>query len=61
MLDRLPVPGDEITIGHTKLRVAKMKNRRILRVRVTLDRPVADNPDLALLLEENSSEGKTGK
>lgn len=60
-LDRLPEKGDEITIGHTTLTVASMRLRRVLRVRVQLGRPVTENPDLILLLEETSKGRNLGK
>jgi len=50
-LDRVPRRGDEVVIGHAMLTVIAMKDRRILRARLTLDQPVPDNPELSLLLK----------
>lgn len=56
-LDRLPEPRDEVVIGHAKLTVLGMRRRRVVRVLVTLNRPIQDNPDLTILLKQ--SEGST--
>lgn len=52
-LDRLPRTGDRVVIGPVSLTVVAMKRRRILRVRCQLDHPIADNPDLSILLEQS--------
>ena len=49
-LDRLPEPGDEVTIEHVALRVQVMRKRRVFRAIVTLKESIAENADLALLL-----------
>lgn len=55
-LDRLPDTRDEVIISHVKLVVLGMRRRRIVRVLVSLDRPIADNPDLSVMLRQ--SEGQ---
>ncbi len=50
-LDHLPHPGEAVRVEHAELTVLGMRRRRVLRVRVKLDVPIADNPDLAILLE----------
>lgn len=52
-LDRLPLTGDEVRIVHAKLTVVHMRNRRIIRVRITLDEPIAETPDLKVLLAQS--------
>ncbi|HWL92387.1 MAG TPA: hemolysin family protein [Phycisphaerae bacterium] len=52
-LDRLPEMRDEVVIGHARLMVLVMRRRRIVRVRVTLDQPIVDNPDLKILLKQS--------
>ncbi len=52
-LDRLPMTGDEIRIHHARLTVVHMRNRRVMRVRVTLDRPIAETPELNVLLAQS--------
>lgn len=52
-LERLPEPRDEVRIGHSKLTVLSMRRRRVVRVLVTLDRPITDNPDLTILLQQS--------
>ena len=49
----MPEPKDEVVIGHAKLVVLGMRRRRIMRVLVTLDRPILDNPDLKILLKQS--------
>lgn len=52
-LDRLPMTGDVVRIVHAQLTVVHMRNRRIMRVRITLDEPIADTPDLNVLLAQS--------
>ncbi len=49
-LGRLPVVGDEVTLGHATLKVELMKKRRVMRARLSLSRPAEENADLSLLL-----------
>lgn len=49
-LDHLPEPGEAVRVEHAELTVLGMRGRRVLRVHVKLDRPVGDNPTLAILL-----------
>jgi CBS domain containing-hemolysin-like protein len=49
MLDRIPQRGDQVTLGPATLTVIAMKSRRILRVRLTLEKPARSNPDLLML------------
>jgi putative hemolysin len=49
MLDRIPQRGDQVTIGQATLAVIAMKDRRIVRVRLTLEKPVTSNPALFML------------
>jgi len=60
-LDRLPKTGDRVVIGPVTLTVVAMKRRRILRLRCELDRPIAENPDLDILLEQSQSFGASEK
>lgn len=57
-LDRLPMTGDEVRIVHARLTVVHMRNRRIMRVRIALDEPIADTPELNVLLAQ-SGESRT--
>jgi len=52
-LDHLPHPGEVVRVEHTELTVLGMQRRRVLRVRVKLDRPLGDNPDLAVLIDQS--------
>ena len=52
-LDRVPWTGDEVQIDGVRLTVVHMRNRRILRVRVTLNNPIDPNPDLSILLAQS--------
>jgi putative hemolysin len=49
MLDRIPQRGDQVTVGQATLAVIAMKDRRIVRVRLTLEKPVSSNPNLLML------------
>jgi len=49
-LDRIPEKGDTVMIEHARLSVTRMRGRRILRARIELDEPPAENPDLTHLL-----------
>lgn len=51
-LDRLPEPGDEVTIDHLMLRVMVMRKRRVSRAMVVLTKELQDNADLAILLNK---------
>lgn len=53
-LDRLPQVGDEVRLGHGRLIVERMLRRRVVRVRLVLDRPVEINADLMILMRESS-------
>ncbi|MFQ5411853.1 MAG: hemolysin family protein [Phycisphaerae bacterium] len=46
---------DRLLIGHVNLTVARMRRRRVLRVRIELEQTVSDNPDLSILLEQARS------
>lgn len=52
-LDRLPMTGDEVRLFHARMTVVHMRNRRIIRVRVSLDEPIAETPDLSVLLAQS--------
>lgn len=52
-LDRLPMTGDVVRIVHARLTVVHMRNRRIMRVRISLDEPIAETPDLNVLLAQS--------
>lgn len=49
-LDRLPEQGDQLTLGHARLTVISLKDHRILRIRLSLERPAEDTPELRRLL-----------
>lgn len=51
-LDRIAKRGDQISIGGATLAVVAMKDRRIIRVRLSLEKPPPQTPDL-LMLEQN--------
>ncbi|HRW55570.1 MAG TPA: hemolysin family protein, partial [Phycisphaerae bacterium] len=59
-LDRLPMTGDLVRILHARLTVTHMRNRRIMRVRISLDEPIADTPDLNVLLAQSESAPPNG-
>ena len=59
-LDRLPMTGDLVRILHARLTVTHMRNRRIMRVRISLDEPIADTPDLNVLLAQSESATPNG-
>ncbi|HVP12278.1 MAG TPA: hemolysin family protein [Phycisphaerae bacterium] len=48
-LDRIPQRGDQITIGPATLAVLAMKDRRIVRLRLTLAEPPRGTPELLML------------
>jgi putative hemolysin len=49
-LDRFPKQGDQLTLGHARLTVVSLKDHRILRIRLALERPAEDTPELRRLL-----------
>lgn len=49
-LGRMPRMGDEVAIGSLRLAVVSMRKHRVLQLRLTLEHPPADNPDLRRLL-----------
>jgi CBS domain containing-hemolysin-like protein len=52
-LDRVPMTGDEARIAHARMTVVHMRHRRVIRVRVTLDEPIPDSPELNVLLAQS--------
>lgn len=52
ILERIPTEGDEVRIGPATLIVASMRRRRIMTVKLILERPPKENPDLARLTVE---------
>ncbi len=51
-LDRVPQRGDRVRLGSAWMAVIAMRDRRILRIRLTLESPPRENPGLSLLLEK---------
>jgi putative hemolysin len=47
-LDRIPQRGDQVVIGQAMLAVIAMKDRRIVRVRLTLEQPPRRTPELLM-------------
>ncbi|HKQ49928.1 MAG TPA: hemolysin family protein [Phycisphaerae bacterium] len=68
ILERIPTEGDEVRIDPATLVVVSMRRRRIMTVKLILERPPKENPDLARLTGEglpvrpkaSSSRGKGG-
>jgi putative hemolysin len=52
ILERIPTVGDEVQVGSATLSVASMRRRRIMTVKLTLEQPPKENPDLARLTGE---------
>jgi len=52
MLDRIPSVGDEVQIGTATLSVMTMRRRRIMTLKLVLEEPPDENPDLARLIGE---------
>jgi len=55
-LNRVPVAGDQIRIGPAALEVTNMRRRRVLMVRLRLERPPLPSPELNRLMAGTAAE-----